>query len=115
MTLQDKMYMVYKSQGLTPREFAEFIGIDYTILMRIVLKGKVNKSLIEALIEKLPDLDLNWLLKEHYISPLVEAYVNDRKDIQELVKSEIEFRNKCLKKLQALQEEIESLCIDMTP
>jgi len=59
----DRLLLLIRQSFRTQTEFAEKMGKSVQAINRIVTSNKLSIEFINELIELVPELDLNWLLK----------------------------------------------------
>jgi transcriptional regulator with XRE-family HTH domain len=64
MGLKEKIDFLMKEKGLNQKEFADLIGVNYVVFNRSYSKNNFTGEITKSLIEKLPDVNYNWLFKD---------------------------------------------------
>lgn len=72
MNLSEKIEAFIKEKGLTQKELAKILDMNYTVMNRNIVANKLTIDFILAMSRTYPELDLNWLIKDDYI-PYVTA------------------------------------------
>ena len=61
-TLVDNIKVLIKQDCKTQKEFAKLIDIRYETINRIIKRGSLDVTTIDLIVNKYPNLNLNWLL-----------------------------------------------------
>ena len=78
MGLKEKIDFLMKEKGLNQKEFADLIGVNYIVFNRSYSKNNFTGEITKSLIEKLPDVNYNWLFKDSEESVFV---VNEPQEV----------------------------------
>ena len=70
-----KMKEFISSTGMTIEDFAKDIDVTPSTIYNANKNRKPSAYLIGKLIDKYPDIDLNWLLKDENINSLQQAMI----------------------------------------
>jgi transcriptional regulator with XRE-family HTH domain len=100
MNFGGKMDLLIKNAGLSQKDFALKIDMDYSHANKFFTGRKPNVDFLHKVIQVFPDVDLKWLLFSQ----------EEETEIHLVSESRIEYRNsKTEKLLNDLEENIKSL------
>lgn len=80
MELRGKIDFLMKEKGLNQKEFADLIGVNYIVFNRSYSKNNFTGEITKSLIDKLPEINLNWLFKDEVIQDEVFS-VNEPEEV----------------------------------
>jgi transcriptional regulator with XRE-family HTH domain len=67
MILSEKIDLFIKEKGMSQKELAAEIGLNYVVMNRNILANKLTIDFILAMVKTYPEVDLNWLIKEDFM------------------------------------------------
>lgn len=90
MDFKEKVDLILAEKGLDQKELAHKLQLNHMVFNKNLSKNKITGDTINAFAEFMPDVDLNWLLKEQpaelKISDDLENYSNKHlEDITEAI------------------------------
>lgn len=89
MDLKDKVKKICREMGLEQKQLAEVLELNHMVFNKNLSKGKVTSDIINAFAEKLPNIDLNWLIKTEDKFMVVNDFKEDYKSssVEEIQKA----------------------------
>lgn len=72
MTFQEKIIAFIKERKMSQASFANELGVNYTVMNRNIRENNFTTEFMYALAKRYPEIDLNWLFKEDYVSGVNE-------------------------------------------
>lgn len=88
--LQEKLKFLLKKNNLQVKDVTEAGEMNRGYFSDSIGKNKYNQSFIEAIIKVLPDIDLNWFLKNEPVKESLSVATETSKKIEiEVLKKRI--------------------------
>jgi len=104
MDFKEKIETICAKKNLNQKQFAEHLNLNHIVFNRNLRGNKITPDFIESIIKFMPEIDLNWLLKEPSVNEVNEPaseykkYRNPQEKIKEAISILTELSNDLLQK-----------------
>lgn len=92
MDFKEKIEAICLKKNMNQKQFAEFLELNHIVFNRNLRTNKVTPDFIEGIINNMPEIDLNWLLKDDSVNMVNEplesykALTNPKDKLKEAIR-----------------------------